>query len=208
MIKKVIFDLDDTLIINSTNCSDNYGDVLKQFGLESSISELYYIVGEYETRTKKYDRQELLDLINNHYNSNLLIEFVDAIIDAVGKWSYPASEDTINTLDYLSNKYELYVLTNWFHKSQVERLSTAGILKYCKEVRSAEIVTKPYKEAFEQFFDDCNPEECVMIGDNYKIDIEVPNELGMKTILCNFKNKQLDYDGKIITDFKELVDIL
>ena len=208
MIKKVIFDLDDTLIINNENVKENYGNIIKKYNMNSNIDELYDVIGSYERVTKKYDRYELLCLINNYYNSNYDIEIVDDIIDAVGKWSYDVSKDIIDTLEYLSNKYDLYVLTNWFYKSQVQRLKTAGIYKYFKEVRSAEICTKPNEEAFNQFLYDCEPNECVIIGDDINIDMIVPKKMGMDTILCDFKGKNLIYDGKIITDFKKLVDIL
>jgi FMN phosphatase YigB (HAD superfamily) len=208
MIKKVIFDLDDTLIINKIDVMNNYDYILKKYNMNTTINELYDVIGSYEVSTNKYDRYELLDLINNYYKSNYSIELVDDIIDAVGEWTYEAPKEVVDTLEYLSNKYELYVLTNWFHKSQEQRLKTAGILKYFKDIRSAEIVTKPNEEAFKQFFNDCTPGECVMVGDSIKMDIEVPNKLGMKTILCDFKNKGLKTDGKIITSFNELVDML
>lgn len=211
MIKKVIFDLDDTLIINNDNVILEYLPILKKYNLESSeesLKELYDVIGEYEYNTTKYNKYELLDCINKHYNKNYDIDLVDDIIDAVGRWTYPAPKELIDTLEYLSSKYELYVLTNWFLKSQKERLEKSGIYKYFKEIKSAEEYVKPNKEAFEQFFNDCNSDECIMIGDNYNIDIKVPIELGMETIMCNFKNKNIKYDGKVITNFKELVNIL
>ena len=208
MIKKVIFDLDDTLIINKENGMSNYDRIVKKYKLDSSVQELYDVIGMYEHLTKKYDRYELLDLINKHYNTNYSVDIVDDIIDAVGEWTYVAPQKVKDTLKYLSSKYELYVLTNWFTKSQVQRLKTAGLYGYFKDVISAEVCAKPNEEAFSQFYKDCLPEECIIVGDNYKMDIEVPEKLGIKTIMCNFKNKTINYDGKVITDFKELVDVL
>lgn len=208
MIKKVIFDLDDTLIINKDNYIDNYNIIINKYNLNSSIEEFYNVIGDYELSTNKYNKYELLELINKHYNTNFNIELVNDIIKVVGKWTDKASEEVVSTLKYLSQKYELYVLTNWFYDSQSERLKTAGIYNYFKDIKSADIITKPNEAAFKQFFDNCSAEECVMIGDNYKIDIEVPNTLGMKTILCNFKNKDNNYEGNVITKFDELVDLL
>ena len=208
MIKKLIFDLDDTLIINKDYFVYNYEKIIDKYKLNCDIKELYSLIGKYELSTKRYDKYELLNMINDYFNSNFSIELIDDVIDAVGMWVEPVSQDVIDTLKYLSNKYELYVLTNWFKKSQVNRLKKAGIYDFFIGIKSAEEYTKPSKEAFEQFYKDCLPEECLMIGDNYKIDIEVPDELGMKTIMCNFKNKDIKYDGKIITNFKELVELL
>ena len=208
MIKKIIFDLDNTLIMNSKNMADNYELIVQKYNMNTTKEELYDVIGMYETRTNKYKKEELLELINNYYKSNYSVEIVDDIIDCVSMWTYAASKELIDTLEYLSSKYELYVLSNFFLKSQETRLIGAGIYKYFKKVYSAEIWTKPDERAFTQFFDDCNPSDCVMIGDNYIMDIEVPNKLGMKTILCNFNNKDISYDGVVITKIEELINIL
>ena len=116
MIKKVIFDLDNTLIINPDNCMDNYQIVIDKYSMNTNVLELYDVIGEYEEMTTKYKREELLNVINNHYKTNYGIQLVDDIIDCVGMWTYPAPSNVVDTLKYLSSTYELYVLTNWFYK--------------------------------------------------------------------------------------------
>lgn len=211
MIKKVIFDLDDTLIINTEESINDYQLVLKKHNMPDSHEDalnLYKCIGNYELIAKRYDKVTLLDFINKNYNSNLGVGFVEDIIDVVGKWSKPASKQLIDTLEYLSSKYDIYLLSNWFIKSQVERLKIAGIYKYFKECIGAEEYVKPSVESYQIFFKDCLPSECVMIGDSYKFDIEVPIKLGMKAILCNFKNRKIEYQCTIINNWHEIKNIL
>ena len=55
----------------------------------------------------------------------------------------------IPTLEYLSKKYELVILSNWFSYSQIERLKKIGMDKYFKEMYfTDEVKNKPNKEAF------------------------------------------------------------
>ena len=79
-------------------------------------------------------------------------------------------------------------------------------------------MSRTYKELFiyyllseENFSEFFSKEICYDLK-SMKISIKESKEktkkIGMKTILCNFKNKKLNYDGKVITSFKELVDIL
>ena len=210
MIKKIIFDLDDTLIINDETNLNYYVDVLKKYDSNKTLDdalELYNVIGEYELCAKQYDENDLLNFINNHFNTMYPIEFVDDILTAVSFWGH-LSEDIVDVLDYLSEKYELYVLTNWFVKSQKKRLERNKILKYFNEVIGPEKFVKPAKESFEYFFKDCSKEECVMIGDKYDIDIEIPLKLGMNAILYDYKNIHSDLKCKRIINWKEIKDIL
>ena len=56
------------------------------------------------------------------------------MLEIISKLVRPLNNEVKNTLKYLSNKYELVVLTNWFTDCQQKRLEKAGILKYFKKV--------------------------------------------------------------------------
>lgn len=211
MIKKIIIDLDDTLIINNKESINDYVEVLKKHDNNYSFEDalkLYECIGKYEVSVDYYDKEELLNFINNYFNKNYNINFIDDILYAVGNWCYLLPDNLIDTLEYLSSKYELYVLTNWFTSSQSMRLDKVNISKYFKEIVGPEKFVKPSKESFEYFFKDVSPKECVMIGDRYDIDIEVPLKLGMNAYLFDRLNKYDNIECNKFNDWKELKDIL
>ena len=73
------------------------------------------------------------------------------------------------TLQYLKQKYDLVVLSNWFKKSQDERLKRLGLDKYFSTTYMTEnIPMKPNKEAFEIAKGPYEFSECVMVGDSLK----------------------------------------
>lgn len=135
---------------------------------------------------------------------------VDEILDIIGNcWINPVSLELVDTLKYLSTKYELYVLTNWFTESQTKRLDNVGILKYFKEVVGADIVNpKPAIEAFNYIIKDTNLKDCIMIGDNIDTDIKGALNVGIKTILYDYKNIYKDFAYDRITKIEELKEML
>lgn len=211
MIKKIIFDVDDTLIMNERSAIEDYQKVFEKYGETSDQNkalELYKCIGEYELNTSSYQKDTLLEFINNYFNRNYPITFIDDIIDTVSSWYHKASPELVDVLEYLNEKYDLYILTNWFIESQIKRLEQAGIKKYFKEFVGSSEFVKPDPRAFEYFFKDCNPSECVMIGDRVDIDIDTPNNLGMKTILYDVKNKYPEIKCVKIKSWNEIKNIL
>ena len=207
MIKRIIFDIDDTVLPFPKEFEDGYKKVINKYNLEIGPKELYRIIGEYETsgKYKYYDKKDLLDLINNKLNINLDNNFVKDFFDMYNNLGGNVSKDTIDTLEYLSKKYELVGLSNWFTESQKARLKNTHILKFFDEIYGTDIVPmKPNKESFLCAIGDNKLSECVMIGDSLDVDIKVPYEMGMKVYY--FTNKKTDYPSiKKISDLKELL---
>ena len=205
MIKRIIFDIDDTLILFPKEFETGYKEVLKKHNLNIEPIELYKIIGEYETsgRYKYYNIDKLLGLINERLSINLSKDFVDDFFNMYNKLITPVSKDVIDTLKYLKSKYELVTLSNWFTESQKERLKCAGILKYFDKVYGTDIVPmKPLKESFLSVIGDNSVDECLMIGDNFDIDIKVPMDFGMN--VYHLTNKGCSYPTiKKISDLKE-----
>lgn len=214
MIKRVVFDVDNTLI--------DWKDYYWHDGIIKACSELeisYHIemeekiknvIDNYEKQQEYFNVEIMQDLINKALGENYGIDFIKAILkffeDCV-----PEKTDTnlIKTLEYLESKYELVALTNWFEKQQTQRLKNAGILKYFKNVYGTEKVkVKPNKEAFLAAIEKLEPNECVMIGDNLKIDIDGAISVGMNAIFLNRKNIQVSNKYTTITNIKELMQIL
>ena len=212
MIKKVIFDLDNTLIMFKKEYIESYKVALEKSGYEATYEDAYNIfesIGRYEQTQKSLDKQKLLDFINKDLNKNYSLSFVDNSIEAVTDgWIHPVSKELIDLLEYLSSKYELYVLTNFFTDCQAKRLKNVGIDSYFKEIVGADIVKmKPSKEAFTYFIDE-DSSECIMIGDNTNTDIKGAIEVGMQVILFDYKNMYSDLPYQRVTNYTEIKDIL
>ena len=170
---------------------------------------LYNSIGKYEKSAGIYKKQELLDFINNDLNKDYSVDTFNKLLDAISNnWISFVPNGTEDVLKYLSSKYELYVLTNWFSECQGKRLEHANLLKYFKEVVGADKVKpKPNTDGYLYIIGDSKLEDVIMIGDNPDIDIKGAKDVGCKSILADYKNKYSDYDNRI-TDIKELMDIL
>ena len=206
-MKKVIFDLDNTLLMFDENYLNDYGSVIN--GTYEDGLNLYNSIGKYERAVGLYNKNELLDFVNKDLNTNYSVDTFDKLLDVISnKWISGIPDGIEDTLKYLCSKYELYVLTNWFSECQSKRLKRVGLLKYFKEVVGTDKVkAKPNTDGYLYIIGDSKLEDVIMIGDNPDIDIKGANDVGCKSILADYRNKYSNYENRI-TDIKELMDIL
>ena len=207
MIKRIIFDIDNTLI-DFPDYIDGYQSVLNKHHINKKAIDLYNAIGVYEECGKfnNYDKNKLLKFINEELNLDLDNSFIDDYFTMYNKLITDVSDTVKDTLDYLSKKYELVTLSNWFTFSQESRLKLAGIDKYFSKIYGTDIVPmKPKKQAFMSAIGDKNIDECLMIGDNIDMDIKVPYEMGMKVYYLS-KGKKSNYPS--IEKIEDLKDIL
>lgn len=212
-MRKIIFDLDNTLMMFDLEYIKSYQTTLRENNFESEYIDGYNLfksIGRYEVLKKIYNKEELLKFVNKDLNKNYTLKLIDDILLAIGKnWTNKVSLELIETLEYLKDKYELYVLTNWFTESQKERLKNVGILKYFKCVVGSDMVKpKPSIEAFNYIINNQDPKDFIMIGDNIEIDIKGAINLSMNAILFDYDNKYSDTSYVRITKIEELKDIL
>ena len=207
MIKKIIFDIDNTLI-DFPDYIDGYQSVLDKYHVNKKAIDLYNAIGVYEEcgKYQLYNKEELLKVINHELNTNLDNNFLDDYFNMYNKLITPVSDSVKDTLEYLSKKYELVTLSNWFTFSQKSRLKIAGIDKYFSNIYGTDIVPmKPKKEAFISVIGDKKIEECLMVGDNIAMDIEVPYKMGMNVYYLS-KGKDSIYQSiEKIEDLKEML---
>jgi putative hydrolase of the HAD superfamily len=173
------------------------------------IKLLINAVNYYETKYNIYNKQDMLDLICKYTCRTLPSNFIDQWLEELSLCYEKASDEVINTLEYLSKKYDLVVLTNWFAYSQVNRLSNAGLIKYFSHVYCADsFLMKPYPESFLKAADEYKPHECVMIGDSLESDIKEALRLGMRAIYYDYKGTYTMDEHETITKFSDLMSIL
>lgn len=119
-------------------------------------------------------------------------------------------------LQKLSGEYQIYIVTNGTAHVQKGRIASAGIRDYVEDVFISEEIgaNKPSKEYFDRCFEripDFDRNEAVVIGDSLTSDILGGINAGVRTIWFHKKESQNeaeiipDYE---ITDLRELPDLL
>ncbi len=119
--------------------------------------------------------------------------------------------DAIILLDYLKNKYKLYVASNGMYKVQINRLKIAKILDYFTDIFISEDIgyNKPDPNFFKAIISkigDNNLDEYIIIGDRIDADIKGGISFGINAILVNRDNIKTKY--KNVKNLKDIIGIL
>ena len=209
MIKRIIFDLDNTLIPWNKDWDLNIKMSLEEVGIKISQEEfekLKLSLKEYEKKYSIYKKETMLFNFEETLKRKIPKEFIDIWIENL-KNCYVIDKKIEEILSYLSKKYELVVLTNWFTEQQKVRLERANLAQYFKEIIGTDqILNKPNKEAFERAIYPHSKKECIMIGDDLNTDIKGAINSGIDYLHLNIKNEKTDY--KSINSLDELKEIL
>ena len=205
MIKRVIFDIDNTLMPWRDEYFNEIFEVLKELKIECSNDDFNKIkkaMSEYENVYYSFNKENMINYINEYTGKKYPKEFMDKIIEKWANCVPEKIEDSILvTLEKLSKKYEMVCLTDWFKNQQIKRLEKTNILKYFQEIYAAENTKrKPFKEAFMQAIGENKPEECIMIGDSFARDIEGALKAGLQAIYYN--PKEIDVSKKFFYQFE------
>lgn len=194
MIKKIIFDLDNTLI-------DLDQEALKQMvEKNNTISQEEYekvleVLFTYEQRHDKYSYLDLYEEINAVLTHKMTKEeYAKTLKTYATMVPKKQNKKLIKTLEYLSEKYELVVLTNFFTEIQKARLENYGILKYFSEVIGGDIEKcKPHFRSYSLACGFNKFDECLMVGDDLELDVKTPLSFGMDAIWYNKEKKESTY---------------
>jgi HAD superfamily hydrolase (TIGR01509 family) len=209
-IKRLIFDLDNTLILWVDDYTSALRKTMEYFKVDYNYMDIDAIVESQEKIHEVMNKQDFLNDINEACGLNLNIDFIDMLLENQKKLAVPNDIDLQETIKYLSTKYELVLLTNWYTDTQKGRLETAGIAKYFKEFYGGDLgYIKPHPDSFLRAIGSNKIEQCIMIGDSDYHDIEGAIELGMPVIQVDLKNKiKENRSYPVIKNIKELKDIL
>ena len=205
MIKRVIFDIDNTLL------EPNYSQMpifLKKYSTDYNfINGMHSILSEYEKSFKRYTKKDLLDHLNQYTNSPLNEEFLTNLFEYNKSLPEQDMEEVDDVLTYLKQKYELVVLSNWFKDVQISKLKKLDILKYFDEIYAGDEFLKPYPESYAWAIGNHRPEECIMIGDSLEMDVIGPIKNGLQAIYyTNGKDETHKYPQiKKLSDLKKIL---
>ena len=192
MIKRIIFDVDKTLI-GETDFTKTVVKVLKKYNMCNSynINGFKKAMEEYDLTHDYYSRSEYLNFINSHIDRRMYLDFLCEYFEEL-RYAVPSPIPGVKeSLENLKNAgFELVCLTNYFAKPQRSRLETLGLSEYIDKIYG-EYSSKPMKASYLLAAGSNNMDECVMVGDNFVVDVEVPNYLGFKTIYVTGKDEKL-----------------
>ncbi|MGN1371577.1 MAG: HAD family hydrolase [Candidatus Coprovivens sp.] len=208
MIKRVLFDLDRTLIpwLDEWNQmvkkTYNYFDIPYE---ENEYEKFNKVMLNYERYHKRFNKVEM----SRYFKKNLQKDFPDSFVDIwtgyLKELVPERDEKLIKLLEYLSSKYSLVVVSNWFYDQQVRKLEKFGILKYFDEVLTCDMYDKkPKHEMFDKACDVFTKDEIVMVGDTYKTDIKSAMDYGLFSYYLTQTDKKKSKKIQVIKDIYEL----
>ncbi len=224
----LFFDIDRTLWDYETNAIETLKDIyyLRQLqeyniGLEAYLNEFYYWNDYYWNQFMNgfIDKETLRDdrfvktLSAFHINDrNLALQLSTDYIEISPTKTklFPKVEET---LEYLSKRYKLHIITNGFNEVQFKKLKYSGIEHFFDKIVTSDSVgyRKPHKRIFEYALSSVNARksESLMIGDNWDIDIIGAKEFGIDQVYFNpnriAHTEQPTYE---IYEFEELMKFL
>lgn len=227
--KNLFFDLDDTIWAFSLNARDTYEEMYHKYKYDRFFDsfEHYYTL---------YNRRNL-ELWAEYANGQVTKDELNRQryfypLEAVGAGDVDLArayeKDALSTiptksklmphareiLEYLSPKYNLYILSNGFKELQFRKMQSSNIDKYFKKiVLSDDIgVLKPWPEIFHFALSATQSElrESLMIGDSWENDITGAAKVGMHQVFYNpSRYTALPFTPTYqIADLKELMDLL
>lgn len=227
--KNLFFDLDDTLWAFSANARDTYEEMYRKYDYDRFFDSFEYYYSLYQRRNLelwaeyadgKVTKEEL-----NCQRYLYPLEAVGAGDSALAEAYEKDALATIPTksklmpharevLEYLSAKYNLYILSNGFKELQFHKMRSSDIDKYFRKVVLSDDIgiLKPWPEIFHFALSATQSElnDSLMIGDSWENDIAGAAGVGMHQVFYNLSGRtDLPFTPTYqITDLKELLDLL
>lgn len=227
--KNLFFDLDDTLWAFSENAHDTFEEMYRKYGYHRFFRSFEHFYALYQHRNRelwqeygdgKVTKEEL-----NRQRFLYPLEAVGAgdaalakafsedfflVIPTKGKLMPHAGE----VLEYLSARYNLYILSNGFQELQCHKMRSAGIDRFFRKViLSDDIgVLKPWQEIFHFALSatQSSVNDSLMIGDSWENDVAGARGVGMDQVYYDpAGSADLPFRPTYhISDLKELMQIL
>jgi putative hydrolase of the HAD superfamily len=227
--KCIFFDLDHTLWDYETNSRETLQDLYNSYELQSrGVSNFDLFLGQFQSVNNElwhqYDHGKITsDVIREERFKRILSAF-DAYEEKLSKdisYEYlvtcPVKGNlmpyAIETLNYLSEKYHLTVVTNGFEDIQHMKLNSTNILSYFRHIVTSQRAghKKPAREIFDFALAENSiaNHEAVMIGDNLLTDISGARNASIDTIF--FNPDRISHEENVnheITTLQELCALL
>ena len=231
--KFLLFDLDDTLWNFKENSKAALADIFDHYNLKHYYPTFDNYFKRYEEHNQTlwglYGKQQISKSFLHVerflaplrpfgiLDASLASEMGTAYLDRCAEKT-TTMPHAIETLEYLRSWYALSIISNGFGEVQYTKLSRSGLSSYFSHVFLSETIGyhKPKPEFFDAVLHElgASKEECLVIGDNYEVDIEGAMNFGLDQVY--YVPDQLHFDKKklslsttyIIQDLADLCMLL
>ena len=208
--KIVLLDLDNTIIDFNECARHSIMNIFEEYGFVYTPKVFDTFITENVKIWKRLENGEITKSELRAYRWNIIlgklgIEYDGTIIEekfeyGVSQGAYPV-EGAYELLDYLQDKYELYIVSNGFRFVQESRLKIGDYRKYFKDIFLSEDIgiQKPAPEFFDYCFEKLkNPQKdtVILIGDSLSADIIGGINYGIDCIWFNKNGDTLPDDVK------------
>ncbi len=217
--KHIFFDLDRTLWDFDKSSRQAFQEIYEKYDLASkgvgSVNIFYDVYtlhndklwDDYRhgklTKEDLRDKRFLLTLRDFGIDDQSLAEKLGNDYIRLSPLKANLFPQALNLLEYLYPKYKLHIITNGFSEVQEIKIKAADLGKYFDQIITSEEagVKKPHIKIFEYALDlaGAKPEESLMVGDDYEVDILGAKAAGMDQALFDPKaenitlTKSVDY---------------
>ena len=215
MIKAILFDFDDTLGNRDAYAYACYRSVIEAntsfedpFMTEAVIQHCM-VWDEHGDVNKQYIKDNLLKT----YGIRLPIDDFNTYWDSV-LWKFCVPyEDSERTLETLSEKYRLGIITNGPSEGQRRKLQQSGLGRFFTEDTVTVSGDYPFSKPDPRLFQEgcrklgVKPEEAVYVGDLFYRDVLGAHNAGMKPVWIWYKgDRKPEADCIVIRRISELLD--
>jgi putative hydrolase of the HAD superfamily len=225
-IKHIFFDLDHTLWDFEKNSALAFERIFQELNFDINSQQFMDIYNPINVAYwKLYEKNEIdqetlrvsrvkdafealnysitLDEIN--IISNLFIDYLTSNNHLI--------EGTIETLEYLKDKYVLHIITNGFSFVQDVKLQKSNLDKYFVSITNSEAAghKKPHENIFKHALTTANASktESIMIGDSFEADVLGAINFGINAVYFNPKSEMISQNQIIqIQSLTQLKNIL
>ncbi|MBW8034362.1 MAG: HAD family hydrolase [Planctomycetes bacterium] len=196
MITTLIFDMDDTLYDEIDYCRSGFHAV------DAYLSTIYAtdagaifdaLWTQFNAGNHTTTFNAALDSLDIAYDKSTIKDLI--AIYREHKPDISLDEQTFETLDTLSQKYSLALITDGFLPAQKLKIAALGLGKFFKCIVCTEELGreywKPHPKGFELILEklQADPEKTACIADNAKKDFIAPNAMSITTIQLIRPNK-------------------
>ena len=220
-IKDIFFDLDHTLWDFDKNSALTFQKIFNQNSIDVELERFLKIYEPLNLNYWKLYREDKIDkeslryarladtfqAINYEVSDITIHQLSEDYITFLTTYNY-LFDNTNEILEYLNPNYNLHIITNGFKEVQQGKLSKAKIDHFFNTVTNSEMVgvKKPNPKIFQHALKlaNANPEQSVMIGDNFEADILGALNIGIDAICFNYHDERLDESIKQVDELIHL----
>lgn len=224
-ITDIFFDLDHTLWDFDRNSALAFERVFRKHQIDINLAKfikeyepinlIYWKKFREETVTKEEMRRGRLVDAFRIFNRDFPISSIDLIaksyIEELPLNNY-LFDGTHEILGYLAENFKLHIITNGFEEVQHLKLRKSGIEMYFDTITTSEEVgvKKPNPVIFTTAMTkaSANPENSLMIGDNWEADILGAKNVGMHILFFNPNFAEFDSSFPTINSLDQIKGFL